>query len=292
MTGKAITPTPKAQGAAAPSLASTAGLYQTRTSLFGRHLPLWEGGSASAAGEGAGGIQLPAGAGAGASAPATDVNARLAAALEGLLNQPRHGGDAGAVALTLLQENHGYRDQIRTLQGQVPAAGSVVLTPEQAQAWQTYQQLDADPAALRTRLEQGSQAVEREQTRELATVSSANPTVLADRLRAAGLRAEVRDVAAEGTNPARREVRVLNAEGQDQGELREYATQHWADYVTALFPATSTPAQGTGTVLNGQAAGSAATGAPPSNPIAAALAQGRPAAEGSAAPVVDALSFS
>lgn len=279
---KAITTPTTTHGVTAP----LRGLYETRTGLFGRHLPLWEGGAPTQPGETPPQTPPPATPPASGDGTQTGTDA-LNRALAGLLT--RHGS-SDAVALHLLNENHTLREQRRTLQGQVPAAGSVVLTPEQAQAWQAYQELDADPAALATRLEQGSQAAQREQTRELATVSGANPDVLSDLLRLTGLRAEVRDVAAEGTTPARREVRLLNAEGQDQGELRAYVQEHRAAYTTALFPA-STPAQGaTGTVLNGQAAGSAGV-TPSSNPIAAALAQGRPAAEGNAAPVVDALSF-
>lgn len=277
---KAITTPTTTHGVTAP----LRGLYETRTGLFGRHLPLWEGGAPTQPGETPPQTPPPATPPASGDGTQTGTDA-LNRALAGLLT--RHGS-SDAVALHLLNENHTLREQRRTLQGQVPAAGSVVLTPEQAQAWQAYQELDADPAALRTRLEQGSQAAQREQTRELATVSGANPDVLSDLLRLTGLRAEVRDVAAEGTNPARREVRLLNAEGQDQGELRAYVQEHRAAYTTALFPA-STPAQGaTGTVLNGQAAGSA-TGAP-SNPFQAAL-QGSNAAPREGQSVVSAFDF-
>lgn len=237
------------------------GLYETGRGLFGRHQPLFDPNATTAepaAGQGQGSQ------GQGEGGNGTDALNRALAELLG-----RHGS-TDAVALHLLNENHTLREERRTLRGQIPATGTVVLTPEQAQAWQAYQQLDADPAALRTRLDAGTAAVEREQSRTLAEASGANPDVLSDRLRVSGLRAEVREIPAEGTNPARREVRVLNAEGQDQGELRAYATQHWAPYVPALYP----PAQGAqgqqGTVITGQNGPSTGT-ADQANPFTAAL---------------------
>lgn len=138
--------------------------------------------------------------------------------------------------------------------GQLAPAGAVVLTPEQAQQWQAYQAIDADPAALRTRLEQGSSALERETGRTLAEASGANADVLNHRLRVSGLRAEVREVAAAEGRPAGRAVHLLNAEGADQGELRAYATQHWGAFVPALFPTqTTTTPKVQGTVVSPQA---------------------------------------
>lgn len=257
---------PTTQGVTASAAARFAAQYETRHGLLSGPRTLWSGG------------EPPEPAPAPAPAPApTDQGTgtdALNRALAGLLS--RHGS-TDAVALHLLNENHALREQRRTLQGQVPAQDSVVLTPEQAQAWQAYQQLDADPAALRTRLEQGTQAVEREQGRELAQVSGANADVLSDLLRITGLRAEVRDVPAQGSTPARREVHLLNAEGQDQGELRAYVQEHRAAYVPALFPAAAQGAGASGITLNGQAgAGTGQTATP--NPFAAALQGSRPTA--------------
>ncbi|AWN22204.1 hypothetical protein DKM44_02275 [Deinococcus irradiatisoli] len=245
MTSKAVTAPTNPQGGATLSA-----LYSTGWGLFGPAPTLWEGGSAHEPG-----TPPPTpphgGQGSGNSTPpATGGNAgdQIARSLQNLID--RQGGE-GRAAQLLFDENREYRARIRTLEGQLPAQGTVVLTPEQAQQWASYQAIDADPAALRTRLDTGTAAVEREQGRTLAEASGANPDVLAERLRAAGLRAEVRDIAAEGTNLARREVHVLNAEGADQGELRTYAQQHWQPFMPALFP-TQSQTTPQGRVVTGQ----------------------------------------
>jgi len=245
--------------------ATLSALYSTGWGLFGPAPTLWEGGSPP---DPASPPAPPA-----AQPPAPASGGDIARSLQNLID--RQGGSDRAAQL-LFDENREYRTRIRTLEGQLPAQGAVVLTPEQAQQWTTYQAIDADPAALRTRLDSGTAAVERETGRQLAEASGANPDVLSDRLRAAGLRAEVRDVAAEGTNPARREVRVFNADGADQGELRTYAAANWQAFMPALFPAQA--AQPQGTVVNGQS-GAGSQSAPTGNAIQDALGRRAPSAE-------------
>lgn len=269
MLRKANNPAPTAHGASVPVVSEFAGLYETRHGLFAGPRTLWADGEPAPA-------TPPAPAPAPAPVPESGDSA-VARALSGLLN--RHGS-SDAVALHLLNENHTLREERRTLRGQVPADGTLVLTPEQRAQWEAYQQLDADPAALRTRLADGTAATEREQARTLADASGANASVLSDRLRSAGLRAEVRDILANGTTPASRAVHVLNAEGQDQGELRAYAQQHWGDYLPSLYP--STQGQSRGTPVAAQAGASAAGAATGSNLLAQRIA----AREQAAAPAV------
>src|SRR5689334_22896879 len=78
--------------------------------------------------------------------------------LQGLL--ARHNNDAMAVVATLLSENHSLRDERRQLRGQLPAQGAVVLSTEQASAWQSYVQLGAVDAL--TQQLQGAQAAQTE----------------------------------------------------------------------------------------------------------------------------------
>lgn len=158
----------------------------------------------------------------------------------------------------VLDDNVRYRRERNEARGRVPAEGAVVLTPEQSAAWQRYQGLGTDLDALETRLRDGTAAIERETARELATVSGANATVLQDRLRVSNLRAEVREVPGQNGAAATRIVHLLNAEGQDQGELRAYATQHWADFMPSLFPVQGGGAGG-GTVINPQSGPSGST---------------------------------
>ena len=264
---KGLPTIPTPQGGTAPAASRLAHLYETRHGLFAGPRTLWNGG------------EPPAPAPAPSPAPAPDPappagGSRLPAdALERLERLIARSGGSDRAAELLFDENRNYRARIRELEAAQPPQGSVTLTPEQAQQWQAYQQLGDDPAQLRTRLEQGSQAIEREQGRELAQVSGANPEILSDLLRVTGLRAEVREVPAQGSAPARREVHLLSAEGQDQGELRAYVQQHRAAYVPALFPAT-TP-QG-GTVVSGQAGAGAGAPAGQTNPFTAALQGTRP----------------
>ena len=53
----------------------------------------------------------------------------------------RTGSDAAQLARQLFDENYRHRERIRELERSVPAQGAAILTPEQAQAWQAYQQL-------------------------------------------------------------------------------------------------------------------------------------------------------
>lgn len=150
----------------------------------------------------------------------------------------------------ILDDNVRYRRERNEARARVPGEGTVVLTAEQAAAWRVYQELDADPANLRTRLTHGTAALEREQARQLAEVSGANADVLSDRLRASGLRAEVRETPGQNGAAPSRAVHLVNAEGQDQGELRAYAAQHWAPFMPSLYPQQG--GQSGGTVITPQ----------------------------------------
>ncbi|AZI41865.1 hypothetical protein EHF33_03115 [Deinococcus psychrotolerans] len=261
MTSKAVKTHTNPQGGATLSM-----LYDTGS--FGRFGPgptLWNGGTPHEPGEHP---APPANANPPAPAPVPDISRSL----QNLIDR---SGGADRTAELLFGENREHRARIRELEGQLPAQGATVLTPEQTQQWTAYQAINADPTALRTQLDLGSAAVQRETGRTLADASGANPDVLSDRLRAAGLRAEVRDIPAEGANPARREVRVLNTEGADQGELRTYAQQNWTAFMPALFPASQT-AQGT--VITGQS-GAGSQPAPTGNAITDALGRRAPSAE-------------
>lgn len=123
--------------------------------------------------------------------------------------------------------------------------------------------------------------------RALAQVGQANAGVLTDRLKAAGLTAKVTGEAPKTGEQDKRTVRLYDSSGKDVGELKEYATQHWKDYLPSLFPQASS-AQG-GAQVAGQAG--AGTGAvAPQNPIAASLVRSK-ANQAEGGKVVDALAF-
>ncbi len=146
----------------------------------------------------------------------------------------RQGGEAGRVAELLYRENHDLRERNRTLSGQVPGQGALVLDATQVQQWTAYQQL-GEPAALTQRLTAAQQASAElagmrraEHLRVVADAAGYQPRVLA-RL-ADGLTLELRDVAADGQT--RRVPFVVTEAGATP--LAEYAQRAWVDFLPAL----------------------------------------------------------
>ena len=163
--------------------------------------------------------------------------------LQGLLQ--RHNNDAMAVIATLLSENHGYRERIRTLSGQVPAEGAVVLVGEQAQAWQAYQQLGAAPdlqqrlAAAETAAGELTALKRQALIGQVAEAAGYKPSVLA-RLAGEQLGFDVREAQVDG-KPVKT---VVVKDGDTEAPLADYATQQWADFLPALQAQQAAP-QGT-----------------------------------------------
>lgn len=149
--------------------------------------------------------------------------------------------DAAALARQLFEENYRHREQIRTLQGQVPAQGAAVLTPEQAQQWQSYQQLGAPDQVQATIAAHGKLNRELE-LRSVADVGKVSYEVLTTL--AGSLAFEVRD---EQVNNQPAKV-VYVKDGDKDVPLDQYAAQKWAAFLPALRPAaaaqTGAPATG------------------------------------------------
>jgi hypothetical protein len=157
---------------------------------------------------------------------------------QSLSNLIRREGGADATAQLLFQENREHRQRIRELEQQLPGEGAVVLTGDQAAAWQTYQGLGA-PTDVQQRLTAAEQAQNElaglrraEQIRGVAEVAGYRPTVL-ERL-AEGLEFEVREEQRDGQTA--RVPYVVSGEGQQQQAtpLADYAQTHWADFLPAL----------------------------------------------------------
>jgi hypothetical protein len=149
----------------------------------------------------------------------------------------RQGG-ADPTAALLFQENHQYRERIRQLEQQLPGEGAVVLSGDQAAAWQTYQGLGA-PTDVQQRLTAAEQAQNElaglrraEQIRGVAEAAGYKPGVL-ERL-AEGLTLELREDQRDGQTA--RVPYVVSGESQQQQAtpLADYAQQHWADFLPAL----------------------------------------------------------
>jgi hypothetical protein len=149
----------------------------------------------------------------------------------------RQGGE-GAAATLLFNENREHRQRIRELEQRVPGEGAVVLTGDQAQAWQTYSQL-GNPAEVQQQLEQARQASTElaglkraEQIRTVAEVAGYKPGVL--QKLADGLTLELREQQVDGQTA--RVPYVVTGEGQQQQAtpLVDYAAEHWNDFLPAL----------------------------------------------------------
>lgn len=173
----------------------------------------------------------------GANPPANPANPPgnqpdLAAALERLL--ARNGGSFDATGVQLLNENHGYRQRIRELEGRVPE-GSVVLAGDDLARWQAYQALGA-PTDVQTAIAERDTFRTTLTTRERADLVSAaaeatgfKASVLGDRI--GDLTVEVREVEEGGKKVKRAFIKLENNTEQ---LLTEYAAREWADYLPAL----------------------------------------------------------
>jgi len=169
-----------------------------------------------------------------------------------LLNQ--YNGDAVRMAeklaevlgdnATLREQRRDLRTENATLKAQVAPEGAVVLTGDDAAAYQAYQAL-GKPGDLTKRLESGDAAIKRTAelerdavVAEAATAAGYKPSVLRDR--AGDLPLTVKEVTVDG-KPVKRAF--ITPQGQGEQELTAYAQQQWADYLPAL--AASQQGQGT-----------------------------------------------
>ena len=173
--------------------------------------------------------------------------------LQGLLQ--RHQGDAMAVIATLLSENHSLRDERRTLRGQLPAQGAVVLSAEDATRWQAYVQLGAVDAL--TQQLQGAQTTQAELASlrresllgKVQEVSGYKASVLGKLPGADTLDFQIREVEKDG----KKAPTVIIKDGDKEAPLADYAKANWADFLPAL-QVTQSP-QPTGTTFVRQDAG-------------------------------------
>jgi len=164
------------------------------------------------------------------------------AAFQNLLSR---SSDAAALARQLFDENYRYREQLREAQRQIPAQGTALLPPEQAQAWQQYQQLGtlADvQRALKERETAQGELTTLKRDLELRDVASAAGYSL-DVLRtlAGDLAFSVKDEQKDG-KPIK--AVYVTVDGKDL-PVDVYAAEKWAAFLPALRPTqTGAPALG------------------------------------------------
>ena len=202
------------------------------------------------------------------------------AAFQRLLD--RYKNDGIALAGQLFSENYQHREKLRQLEqqltetaGKVPAAGTVVLSGDEAKAWAAYTAL-GKPEEVKTYLDERTQlqgklqGMERETTlRSVADVVGYKPSVLAnlDRMAKAegkALAFDVRDTTVDG-----KPIKVAYVkDGDKETALTDYAASNWADFLPALAAQGGAQAQTppAGTRYPAQHAGNGQSGKP--DPVA------------------------
>jgi hypothetical protein len=179
----------------------------------------------------------------------------------------RNQGDAMAMANRLYDENYQLRQRNRELSGRVPAEGTVVLSGEQATAWQAYQQLGS-AQELQQRLDAAQTATAElttlrrsAQLSEVAQIAGYKPSVLTQ---LAGDREfEIREVETDGTKVKAAYVK----DGEQLRPVAEYAQAAWADFMPALQASQGAGQQQAGTKFPAQQGG----GQAPSGDVAGDL---------------------
>lgn len=157
-------------------------------------------------------------------------------------------GDAGRLATQLFDENLRLQRQVTDLTGQKPAAGSVILTPEQAAQWQIFTTLGKAEEVKSAIAERDTLKTEHEKLRRETTISAAasaanyNTSVLTKLSELGGGKEfEVRDATVNG-----QVVKVAYIKDGDVFKpLKEYAQTAWPEFMPSLqVPQSNQQAQG------------------------------------------------
>lgn len=225
----------------------------------------------------------------GAGTPTPDAQAAATTTPDprtGFQNLVERQGGVDAAAFLLYQENHGYRDrlrqteqQLRDLQGRLPGEGAVVLAPEQAQAWQSYQAL-GQPDEVQQRIADYSRLQREAHFRDVAEAHSFNPVVLAGLPGAADLTIEIGEETLNGKTS--RVAYVVQADGKKIA-LPDYAAQTWGPFLPALQAGGAAAATPSGTRFVHQQTGS---GKAPSGKVEEWREKQRKAQEGKKNPLM------
>lgn len=208
----------------------------------------------------------------------TMSEAQIEAAVKRL--QDRNNTDPSGVATLLFRENHDLREERRLLRDEVqdlkknaPKDGGLVLSKEEAEAWEAYREL-GKPEEVKTGLEERdtlkSDLAKRDRQdgiRAAASHVNYKPNVLVDLVEAKGLAVETKDVEVEKDGKTEQAkvpfVRKIGDDGKPSGDavkLTDYITNELPDYLPALQQS-GQPQGGGGTVLPKQSGGGQGTDA-------------------------------
>lgn len=167
----------------------------------------------------------------------------------------RNNQDGVALARQLWREVYDYRQELRaaknevaTLQGKAAPEGAIILTGDDAAAWEAYTTLGA-PDEVKQGLDQRAEYAQRLEglaretlLRQVAEQAGYKPSVLAqlDRMaKAQGreLAFELREVQQDGQTVPTPFVK----DGEAETPLADYAAQEWADFLPALAAGQGAP---------------------------------------------------
>lgn len=207
-----------------------------------------------------------------------DATAKMLA--EAFNNIATRQGGQDAAGVLLLQENKEYRAEIKGLKaeleqarGKVPADGSVILSAEDAAAWNAYKEL-GKPEEIKS-MKDEYQGLQRDAVyREVAEAHGYKPAVLSQLPGVGELNFEVREIEKDGQKS--KAAFVTNGDGQER-PLSEYASEKWADFMPALAVEATSQQQTSFTPFPKQSTGG---GQAKSDPVNDYLARKQKAAEG------------
>lgn len=157
----------------------------------------------------------------------------------------KHNNDAGALASKLFDENFQLRQSRRDLEARVPAAGTVVLTVDQAKAWNAYQKL-GDHKEIATQLDEGRQSTAKlkeitttEALQQIGKEAGYSPSVFARLAKQDGLTPEKFEVTTvKGKDGKDHPAVFFKGEGDAKTPLADFVGSTWSEFAPALKPTT------------------------------------------------------
>lgn len=188
---------------------------------------------------------------------------KIVSAMNSLLE--KKGGDSSAVIQTLLTENFKLREDKRNLKSELgqlregaPGDDAVILTGDDATAWNSFKELGKTVEEIQTGLAKSEELQgELDKRDRSALIAKAardvgyNPNVLTELVEAKGLTVVMKDVEVEkedGSKSTEKKPFIQAGEKEDPVELTSYTESNFKDFMPALTN-TEEVSQDAGTVV-------------------------------------------
>lgn len=148
----------------------------------------------------------------------------------------KNGGDPSKAVLELTRENYKLRDKNRELRGKVTPEGAVILTGDDAKAWQAYRDLGKPEDLKATRDERdtlkadGAKRAKADLHQQIAG-DTFNVKVLSTLLDSNNVTVELR----EEKLGQKDIVTPYVKDGGKDVKLLDYAKKHWAEFLPSLI---------------------------------------------------------